>query len=197
MTYLFKDIVLILNKNWQAIGVKTPADTFGMLMTGGATALDIEISDNNIQNLVPMRWSDWVELPVKDNDLFVITVKGKIKIPKVIVLCKYDKVPKRRPRLSSKEIWKRDKGICAYSGVKLKSNEGNIDHIIPKSRGGKTSWQNCVLASKEINSKKGNRTPEEAGLTLLVNPYEPAELPSTNYVQNKHNIKEWNFFINN
>jgi 5-methylcytosine-specific restriction endonuclease McrA len=193
MSLLYKEIVLVLNRNWQAVGVKTPAETFGMLMTDTATALLIE-GENILQ---PLKWRDWLKLPIIENDFIVNSSSGKIKIPKVIVLCKFDKVPKKRPRLSSKGLWVREKGICAYTGKKLTPNEGNIDHIIPRSRGGQTSWTNCVLAHKEVNSKKGDRTPEEAGLKLLVKPIEPKELPITYYIKNKHNIKEWNLFLKN
>jgi len=193
MSFLHKEIVLVLNRNWQAIGVKTPADTFGMLMTDVATALHIE----GDSNMLPLKWADWKKIPITEDDIFVQTIKEKIKIPKVIVLCKFDKVPKKRPRLSSKSLWMRDNGTCAYTGKKLTPNEGNIDHIIPRSRGGLTSWTNCVLTHKDVNSKKGDRTPEEAGLKLLFKPEAPKELPTTFYIKNKHNIKEWNIFLKN
>jgi len=191
MSFLYKDIVLVLNRNWQAIGVKTPADTFGMLMTDAATALFID----GEAAMLPMKWNDWSKLPITDDDLTVNTPRGKIKIPKVIVLCKFDRVPKKRPRFSSKNIWVREQGRCAYTGKKLKPDEGNIDHLVPKSRGGKTDWLNCVLASKEINSRKGNLTPEEAGLKLLISPSIPKEMPTYHYIRNKHNIKEWSYFL--
>lgn len=193
MEILHKDIVLVLNRSWQAICVKTPAETIGMLMTDTATALNIEGTDV----MVPTKWADWIKLPIKDNDLTIKTVSKLYKIPKVIVLCKFDKVPKKRPRFSSKNIWIRDKGKCAYTGKTLKPNEGNIDHLIPKSRGGETNWTNCVLAHKEVNAKKGNKTPEEAGLKLLIKPEPPKELPVYYYIKNRHNIKEWNYFLKN
>lgn len=191
MDFLNRDIVLVLNRNWQAIGVKTPVDTFGMLVTDAATALHIEGDDI----MSPLKWSDWIKLPIKEGDLIVNTPNMQIKVPKIIVLCKFDKVPKKRPRLSSKTLWVRDKGICAYTGKKLTPKEGNIDHIIPRSKGGQTSWTNCVLAHKDINSKKADKTPEEAGLKLLVTPTTPKEMPVTYYIRNKYNIKEWEIFL--
>jgi len=191
MGSLHKDIVLVLNRNWQAIGVKTPAETIGMLMTDTATALNIE--DNDV--MIPVRWKDWVNLPITDNDLVINTVSKSFKIPKVIVLCKFDKVPKKRPAFSSKNIWVREKGKCAYTGKRLKPDEGNIDHLIPKSRGGKTDWTNCVLAHKDVNAKKANKTPEEAGLKLLIKPEAPKELPVYFFIKNRYNIREWNYFL--
>jgi 5-methylcytosine-specific restriction endonuclease McrA len=188
---LSKNTVLVLNKNWQAVGIKNPADTFAMLMTDAATGLDIR----GLDYMVPLRWSDWVKLPIEDDDDFVQTVNQKIKIPKVVILSRFDRVPKKRPRFSQKNIWIRDNFTCQYTGKKLRPGEGNIDHIVPRSKGGSTSWDNCVLACKQINAKKADATPEEAGLRLLRKPEPPKELPVFHYITNKHNVKEWEIFL--
>ena len=112
------------------------------------------------------------------------------------MLCNYDKVPRKRPKFSAKAIWERDQGTCQYTGKKLSPQQANIDHVIPKSRGGRTNWKNCVLTHKEVNSIKANRTPEEAGLKLIRNPQDPKDLPSTFYIRNKHNVREWDLFLN-
>ena len=187
-----KETVLVLNRNWQAIHVKSPADAFVMMYSDTATGLDIRGEDH----MVPLKWNDWVNLPITDSDNFIKTVRGSIKVPKVIVLCNYDRVPRKRPKFSPKAVWERDNGICQYSGQRLTPQEANIDHVIPRSRGGKTDWSNCVLTHKEINSKKADRTPEEAGLKLIRKPQDPKELPSTFYIKNKHNVREWDMFLN-
>jgi 5-methylcytosine-specific restriction endonuclease McrA len=188
---LNRNTVLVLNKNWQAVGIKNPADTFAMLMTDAATGLDIR----GLDYMIPLRWKDWVELSIEDDDDFVQTVNQKIKIPKVIILSKFDRVPKKRPRFSQKNIWIRDNFTCQYTGKKLRPGEGNIDHVVPRSRGGSTAWENCVLACKQVNAKKADSTPEEAGLKLLKKPETPKELPVFHYITNKHNIKEWEIFL--
>jgi len=190
---LNRNSVLVLNKNWQAVGIKNPADTFAMLMTDTATGLDIR----GLDYMVPLRWKDWIQLPIEDDDDFVQTINQKIKIPKVIILSKFDKVPRKRPRFSQKNIWIRDNYTCQYTGKKLKPGEGNIDHVVPRSKGGPTDWSNCVLACKKINAKKANATPEEAGLRLLKKPEPPKELPVYHYITNKHNIREWELFLKN
>jgi 5-methylcytosine-specific restriction endonuclease McrA len=188
---LSRNTVLVLNKNWQAVGIKSPADTFAMLMTDTATGLDIR----GLDYMVPLRWNEWLELPIEEDDLYVQTVNRKIKIPKVIILSKFDRVPKKRPRFSQKNIWIRDNFTCQYTGKKLRPGEGNIDHVVPRSKGGSTSWDNCVLACKQVNAKKADATPEEAGLRLLKKPEPPKELPVFHYIANKHNIKEWEIFL--
>ena len=114
---------------------------------------------------------------------------------KVIILSKFDRVPKKRPRFSQKNIWIRDGYTCQYTGKRLKPGEGNIDHIVPKSRGGATDWTNCVLACKKVNAKKADATPEEIGLKLIKKPEPPKELPIFHYITNRHNIKEWDIFL--
>jgi 5-methylcytosine-specific restriction endonuclease McrA len=183
--------VLVLNRNWQAIGAKAPDDAFCMMAAGNATALDFK-SD---EEMSPVTWEQWLTLPVREGDASVGTVSRRIRIPKVLVLCRFDKVPKRRPKFCAKAIWERDAGVCQYTGRKLKPSEGNIDHILPLSRGGKTDWENCVLSDKKVNSKKGNRLPEEAGLTLIRRPFVPKEIPVTQLIKNIYQLKEWDLFL--
>jgi 5-methylcytosine-specific restriction endonuclease McrA len=188
---LNRAIVLVLNRHWQAIDVKTPVETFSMLVNGSATALDIKLGEE----MRPVTWDEWLILPVRDDDFAIGTVRGGIRVPTVIVLARFDKVPKRRPKFCSRAIWERDGGVCQYTGRKLKPSEGNIDHIVPRSRGGKTSWENCVLADKRVNSKKGNKLPEEVGLRLLRQPFVPREVPTSAFIRNPHSVREWDLFI--
>ena len=193
MDHLTRDTVLVLNRNWQAIHVKNPLEAMTIMYSDTATALDIRGEDH----MIPLRWNEWIKLPIdSEKDDFIQTVRGNIKIPKVLVLCNYDKVPRKRPKFSPKAVWDRDQGICQYTGQKLTLQNANIDHIIPRSRGGKTDWGNCVLTHKDVNAKKADRTPEEAGLRLIRKPQDPKELPSTFYIKNKHNVREWDMFLN-
>ncbi len=188
---LSKSTVLVLNRNWQAIGVKTPMEAFSMIASGATTALDIG-TDGHIR---PVKWAEWLMLPVRECDNCIGTVRGPVRVPTVLVLSRFDKVPKKRPKFGARGIWERDGGICQYSGRKLRPQEGNIDHIVPLSRGGPTSWDNCVLTDKRINSRKGSRLPEEAGLKLLRRPAVPRELPVTVLIRNTHEVRDWDLFL--
>ncbi len=188
---LNKMTVLVLNRNWQAIHVKTPAQAFCMMATDVATALDIA-GDGGMQ---PVKWGDWLNLPIREEDNSVRTVHGAVRVPTVIVLANYARVPKRRPKFSAKNIWQRDGAICQYTGRKLAPHEGNIDHVVPRSRGGRTAWENCVLAHKEINSRKADKLPEEAGLRLRRQPVAPRELPATVLIRNAHRVRDWEHFL--
>jgi len=138
---LNRPIVLVLNRNWQAINVRTPQQAFVQMATDVATALDIDG-----ENMVPARWAEWIKLPVRENDYAVRTPSGPIRVPAVIVLSRFAKVPKRRPKFSARAIWARDGGQCQYTGANLRPSEGNIDHVLPRSRGGKTSWEMREIA---------------------------------------------------
>jgi 5-methylcytosine-specific restriction endonuclease McrA len=188
---LHQSTVLVLNRNWQAIHVKTPAEAFCMMSTGAANGLDMQGNDF----ISPLKWDDWLKLAIRDEDQMVNTPRGAVRVPTVIVASNYSKIPLCRPRFGARGIWERDGGICQYTGRKLKPNEGNIDHIVPVSRGGKSTWDNCVLADKKVNEKKADRLPHEAGLRLLRKPHTPRALPATLLIRNLHGIPDWQRFL--
>src|SRR5947207_7846427 len=189
---LNKTIVLVLNRNWQAIHVRTPQEAFCMMATNVATALEIEFGDGaRAEALRPVTWDEWITLPVRPKDNAVQTVRGQVRVPTVIVAVNFAKVPKKRPKLCAKTIRERDGNRCQYTGKLLKPEEGSLDHVLPRSRGGKDAWENLVWSSKEVNTKKGNRLPHEAGLKLLSVPRAPKALPASALIRNAHEIADW------
>src|SRR5215831_1943717 len=172
---LNKSIVLVLNRNWQAINVRTPQEAFCMMATNVATALEIE-GEGNIR---PVTWEEWITLPIRPDDNAVHTVRGQIRVPTVIVAVNFARVPKKRPKLSAKTIRERDGNRCQYTGKVLKPEDGSLDHVLPRSRGGRDTWENLVWSDKDVNARKGDRLPHEAGLKLLSVPRAPKELPAS------------------
>jgi len=194
---LNKTIVLVLNRNWQAINIRTPADAFCQLATNAATALDIELGENAPAPVLrPVSWDEWITLPVRDGDHAVRTARGAIRVPTVIVAVNFAKVPKKRPKLSAKNIRERDGNRCQYTGRLLHPDEGNLDHVVPRSRGGRDTWENLVWSAKEVNQRKADRLPHEAGLKLLSIPRAPKELPVSAMIRNAHGVAEWKLFLN-
>ena len=188
---LNKSIVLVLNKNWQAINIRTPQEAFCQMATNVATGLEIQGEDF----IRPVTWDEWVTLPIREGDNIVRTARGPIRVPTVIVALNYTKVPKKRPKLSTRNIRERDGNRCQYTGRVLHPDEGSLDHVVPRSRGGKNTWENLVWSSKDVNSRKGNRLPQEAGLTLLTVPRAPREMPVTAFIRNAHEIADWQLFV--
>jgi hypothetical protein len=180
---LDKLIVLSLNKSWQPIGSMTVRKAI-VAMSGGlegnhpAYGMDISMADEDtLESAIPVAWDDWVKLPVRSHDLSISTPHGPVRAPTVIICQNYNKVPQKAPRLCPSAIWQRDGGVCQYSGRRLSKSEGNIDHVLPRSLGGRDSWENLVLSHKEINFLKGNKTNREAGLKLARKPKAPPSVP--------------------
>ena len=193
---LNKSIVLVLNRNWQAINIRTPQEAFCQMATNVATSLDIEMGDDaRAEALRPVTWDEWVTLPIREGDNLVRTARGPIRVPTVIVALNYAKVPKKRPKLSTRNIRERDGNRCQYTGRVLHPDEGSLDHVVPRSRGGKNTWENLVWASKDVNTRKADRLPQEAGLTLLTVPRAPKEMPVTALIRNAHEIADWQLFV--
>src|SRR5256885_15924035 len=192
MNILTKATVLVLNRNWQAIHVRTPQEAFCMMATNVATGLEIEGEDN----IRPVIWEEWITLPIRTQDNAVRTMRGPIRVPTVIVAVNFAKVPKKRPKLYSRAIRERDGNRCQYTGKVLKPEEGSLDHVVPRSRGGKDGWENLVWSAKEVNQRKADRLPHEAGLKLLKAPRAPKELPVSALIRNPHGIPEWKLFVN-
>lgn len=187
---LNKNIVLVLNRNWQPINTRTPADAFCQLATNVATALDIDRD-----SIRPVPWNEWLTLPIRAQDNAVHTVRGAIRVPTVIIAQNFAKVPKKRPKLNAKSIRERDGNRCQYTGRVLRPDEGSLDHVVPRSRGGQDAWENLVWSCKEVNARKGNRLPHEAGLKLLGIPRAPKEMPVTVLLRNAPGVPDWNLFM--
>ena len=188
---LNKATVLVLNRNWQAINVRTPQEAFCQMATGVATALEIE----GEEQIRPVPWDEWVRLPIRPQDEAAHTVRGPIRVPTVIVLANFTKVPRKRPKLCARTIRERDGNRCQYTGQLLGADEGSIDHVLPRSRGGRDAWENCVWANKRVNAKKGNRLPHEAGLKLLKLPRAIPEMPASAFIRNAHSVEDWKLFL--
>jgi 5-methylcytosine-specific restriction endonuclease McrA len=162
-----------------------------MMATNVATGLDIDGEDH----IRPVTWDEWITLPIRPQDNAVQTVRGAIRVPAVIVAVNFAKVPKKRPKLCAKAIRERDGNRCQYTGKLLNPDEGSLDHVLPRSRGGKDTWENLVWSSKDINARKGNRLPQEAGLMLISVPRAPKEMPTTALIRNAHGVVEWELFL--
>lgn len=183
---LDKNLTLVLNANWQPIGHLSVRKALVALCSEAdgqkaARAMDMETELDEQGNPVlvssrPVEWSEWITLPIRDGDLFVNSAHQKVRVP-TILICGYTKVPMKRPRVGSAAIAARDNMTCGYSGRKLTRATFSLDHIQPRSRGGKDDWSNLISCDKAINMAKADRTPEEAGLKLLFKPTTPPSMP--------------------
>lgn len=207
-----KTLTLCLNAQWIPCEFKTGKQAI-MSMCGGdpknplsvAISLtydmdkDGNVDYNTVLNLETYSWEDWINLPIRKYDYSINSVNKKIRIPTVIIHQNFNKNILKRKRLTKKSILERDSWVCQYSGLPLTMKTATIDHIVPKSKGGETSWENCVAAHKNINNKKGNKSNEELGLKLKSVPKEPrgSYLYEDIIRQSKNlsRIHDWNYFL--
>jgi 5-methylcytosine-specific restriction endonuclease McrA len=157
---------LILNKNWIPIRVETVRKSLKYVFDDKAKIVDPKTYEI-------YTFEEWITLPVSYNEDYIVTSGGDIRVPTVILLKGYGKVPNHKVRLTRRNLLIRDHYRDQYTGELLSNKDATLDHVIPKSKGGKTTWTNLVIASKAINKKKADKTPHEAGLTLKRSPYEP------------------------
>ncbi len=204
---LDKPIVLSLNRAWQVIGHRTVKQALVALNGGGQglpPALGIDLAypklDDGSWNfdrplfLNPLPWSEWVKLPIRDFDFVVHTPRFAVRVPTVIVSTQYEKMPLRIPRVTRQAIFERDGGVCQYSGERVGKLGGNLDHVVPRDRGGRDSFENLVWAKREINTLKANRLPHEAGLRLMRKPKAPAALPAAATIREARH-PDWRHFL--
>lgn len=202
-----KSTVLRLNANLMRIGWASPAQAFTAMMgeseDGSPPALGLDVhyklDENgnfildNMHYFDKLEWEYWMMLEPRMDlngnklDETIGTSHNIIRVPTIIVCPRYWSMPKKEMRATKSGIRERDGNKCAYTGVPLTNSTASVDHIHPKSKGGKDTWENLVACHKEVNTKKGNKTNDEAGLKLLVRPYAPKPMPLCALVKgNKH-----------
>lgn len=165
---------LVLNKNWAPIETKSLRDAlttvFSCYKDGQPKASIIDPSTYET-----FTWEDWSKLRPAEGEDRIIGANCFLRVPEIIKLNRFEKMPRstHSPHFSRRTLYKRDEMRCQYCGKRPGSEELTIDHIIPSSRGGGTTWENTVLACVECNSRKANRTPEEANMKLLKKPTKP------------------------
>ncbi len=164
---------LVLNKNWVAIQTTTVRNALSLLYTGCAKVI-------NTETFEPLDFASWADLALTRDEACVRTVSLKIKVPEVILLMDYDKIPRHEVTFSRRNLYRRDHFTCQYCGSTPGSHELSIDHVVPRARKGRTTWTNCVLACIPCNKRKGSRTLRQAGMRLRIKPAMPRWSP---YVQ--------------
>jgi 5-methylcytosine-specific restriction endonuclease McrA len=120
-----------------------------------------------------------VEVVEEYDDRFVRSITLQIRMPSVIRFLKIIRGGKRAIKFSRENVYARDSGRCQYCNLKVARHEATYDHVVPRSQGGITSWDNVVICCVPCNQRKGGRTPDQAGMRLLSRPVKPKKLPET------------------
>jgi 5-methylcytosine-specific restriction endonuclease McrA len=129
------------------------------------------------------------------SDAYIHTIRLKILVPRVLLLRDYDRLPVSEIKFSRENVFIRDHYTCQYTGKRCKVEDLTLDHVIPRERGGRTSWENIVTCRRDINSRKANRLPHEAGLTLIRKPSPPKWRPFSAVVASSSVERDWEHFL--
>lgn len=185
---MLSSAVLVLNRSFMPVHVTTVRRALSLLYQGMAKAVNeqYELFD----------FDDWRQLRPQAGDPTIGLVGGVIRAPRVILLIAYDRLPKRHVRFSRMNIFLRDRNTCQYCGRTLPRRELNIDHVVPRARGGTSTWENVVCSCLKCNCKKGGRTPDEAAMRLVQRPQKPTWTPRMDFKAGGQYYREWLPFIN-
>ena len=187
---------LVLNRLWQPVNIIGIERAFSLLLQDHAQA--IYTSDGSFRM---MNSSAWLNLSSaedsQNNESYVQTVRLRIRVPKVLLLRKYDKLPAQEVKLTRDNLFDRDDHRCQYCGVRFDSSDLNMDHVIPRDKGGRTSWENIVTSCIKCNSRKANRLPHQANMHLIRKPERPRWRPFVSTLIGQSYDTDWDHFINN
>jgi 5-methylcytosine-specific restriction endonuclease McrA len=167
--------VLVLNRLWQAVNVVNGRRAIALLYVGRGRAVD--------ERYALYTWDRWENRsqqdPPDDAESRIATTRGPVRVPRVIQLQEYDRVPRPRLRFTRSNVYRRDRHRCQYCGCIQPAADLTLDHVLPRSRGGPTNWRNIVVSCVGCNARKADRNPDEAGMPLLRQPQAPDWHPTT------------------
>ena len=161
----------MLNRSYLPVHVTSVKRAFALLYQGVAQAVD--------EKYRTFDFDSWRDLAIEMHHERLGIVGGFIRVPRVLLLMAYERVPKRHVRFSRFNIFARDNNTCQYCGKRFSRTDLNLDHVMPRSRGGVSTWENIVCSCHACNRRKGGRTPEEAGMMLIRRPRRPEWTPFT------------------
>ena len=199
LTPALESSVLVLNKMFMAVHVISVKRAFCLLCKELAEVVSLEEGQ-----FATYDFETWRELSEfrranfrQEEDDWVRTVNAEIQVPRVIRLFAYDKLPKQTVKFNRRNIFARDHNQCQYCGKKFPTSELSLDHIVPRSQGGGSTWENIVCACVRCNVRKGGRTPKEAHMHLIRKPEKPKRSPMLNLKLTHKKYQSWRSFLEN
>ena len=179
--------VLVLNRSYLPIHVTSVRRAYCLLYQGIAKAVN--------EQYQTFDFDSWRGLRVRVGDDATGIVGGLIRVPRVILLAAFDWVPKRHVRFSRVNIYARDANTCQYCGQRMARSKLNLDHVVPRSQGGRSTWENVVCCCRDCNRRKGGRTPVQAGMRLIRRPTKPRWTPVLGVLGGREGHPEWRPFL--
>src|SRR5207244_1353709 len=192
--------VLVLNKLFMAIHIISVRRAFCLLCKDVAEVVSLE-EGGQFATYDFDTWREVSEFRARhfrqEDDDWVRTVTSEIQVPRVIRLLSYEKLPKQTVKFNRRNIFARDNNQCQYCGRKYPTTELSLDHIVPRSQGGVSTWENIVCACVGCNVRKGGRTPKQAHMSLIRKPEKPKRSPVLNLKLTQKKYRSWQAFLDN
>lgn len=190
--------VLVLNRHYMAVRVVGAKRAFSLLFRELAEVVSYE--EGTYANYDFQSWCEVSQFKRQfepDGYDWVATLHFHIAVPKIIRLLFYDRLPRSDVKFNRRNIFARDENRCQYCGKKFSTKELSLDHVIPRSLGGKSIWENVVCACVRCNVKKGGRTPDQAHMTLIRRPVKPRRNPLIHVHLGHQRYHSWKQFLDN
>jgi len=191
--------VLVLNRFFMAVHVISARRAFSLLSKRVAEV--VHVIEDRYEAFTFESWrevSQYRELFASDETHdWVRTVSFEIRVPRVIRLVAYDKLPRERVQFNRRNLFARDENRCQYCGRRFPTTELSLDHVVPRMQGGRTTWTNVVCACTNCNKRKGGRTPDEASMRLIRLPVEPRRSPVIRMKLRSGRYQSWKAFLDN
>jgi 5-methylcytosine-specific restriction endonuclease McrA len=191
--------VLVLNKLFMAIHIISVRRAFCLLCKDLAEVVSLE--DGQFTTYDFASWREVSEYRAQhfrqEDDDWVRTISSEIQVPRVIRLIDYDRLPKQTVKFNRRNIFARDNNQCQYCGKKFPTSELSLDHVLPRSQGGQSTWENIVCACVACNVRKGGRTPKEANMHLIRKPEKPKRSPMLSLKLTHRKYQSWRSFLDN
>ncbi|MBN2312858.1 MAG: HNH endonuclease [Sedimentisphaerales bacterium] len=188
--------VLVLNKHYMAIRIIGAKRAFSLLFRDLAEVVSLE--EGRYSNYDFQSWCEVSQFRRNfepDGHDWVSTVNLYIEVPRIIRLLFYDRLPRTDVTFNRRNIFARDKNKCQYCGKHFPTSELSLDHVIPRTQGGKTTWENIVCACAACNVKKGGRKPKQAGMKLIKKPVKPRRNPLIHVHLGHDRYRSWKQFL--
>jgi 5-methylcytosine-specific restriction endonuclease McrA len=183
---LLERAALVLNRSWMPVHVTSVRRALCMTVRDVARIVAAD-------TLATYSFIEWIRLLDPPTRHFVRAPSLRIPVPEIVLLRAYDRVPCHEAPFTRRNLFLRDDFTCQYCGKRCSSDRLSIDHVMPRSRGGSTTWENCVLACVACNARKADRSPKEVGLRLLRPPTRPRWTPYLN-LRPSQQLDSWQRF---
>ncbi len=197
LTTFLDDPVLVLNRGYAATRIVSVRQAFILLFRRVAEV--ISVVDGRWEQFDLCNWLDVAALQrqyeQEDHD-WITTASSLVAVPRIIRVFACSRMPDHHVRLNRRNLYARDGNQCQYCGRRYSTSELSIDHVLPQSRGGENSWSNLVCACVRCNARKGNRTPQEAGMQLVRAPRRPKTCPDRSVRLRRRQYEAWKVFLN-